>query len=1479
MKFTSKKAGRMLSALLAAVMIVTSIPQAVLTAHATEIGDTVTDPHTIVTETESDVSPDEDEILGTDDTAAPEEAAPIDKETSEDASSIDAETSEETPSEDAEISEETLPVDTETPNESQSLGLLEDDDITLTQFRVSFELSGHGNPIEPLEVAEGSTLSDSEDLQPTAKGFRFDGWYKDETLKQKWNFDTDTMTANITLYAKWTALFTVTFELSGHGDAIEPLEVDEGSKLIDSEDLQPTAEGLRFGGWYKNADFTEIWDFNTDTVTNNITLYARWTVTVTFELSGHGDEIEALTVDADSKLDNTSVPQPTANGYNFEGWYKDKDCTEQWNFNKDKVTQDITLYAKWQEVEEGTFIVTFNLSGLGNDFFLYPVADSTIAKPDDPQPAVEGYRFLGWYKESNYVTEWNFDEDTVTENITLYAKWEELTYTVTYDFSGKGENITISDIKFGSLLTQTEELTPTAEGYLFLGWYKDADFTQKWDFTRDTVTDNITLYAKWQEIEENKYMVTYNLSEHGDDIYVYVDQGSKLTRPDDPTDEGWLFINWYTDEEYQEAWDFEYDTVDSDLTLYAKWVQPTSLQVGAISPIPYTGKAITPAVSVYYSVYNEDGDETQTTLKVNKDYKVSYKNNINTNAYVLNGESSEDGDTPTGGSNSTGALGVGGFNPSLPHVIIEGKGNYSGKLYMNFEITQVSISDEEGNIAAGFTLKCNDQFPLGKPKADQKTITSLKYKVAMTEGKDYTAEITGAESTGSVISKDDPIFDKDGNGGDCTLTIMGIGNYTGTFTRPIIVRDKNTLLKNATISLGSKCKSKPLDEEGVTLIPAWYEEVEEEQYDKNGDPIEDADGNIKVKKKTVYKQYIDGDWVDCLWIYDEKKDDEVRRSLDKNNAFTVKIGSKWLQYGEDYDISYANNTSVGTATMTIKGTGEYTGSKSVNFKITKASGSGGKAFSASTITFMSGEDGGGWVSKITYDGTPKIQSVTLRTKKSTTIYDCGMENGDEEEYEVPYKYKDEDGEWVEDTKIKTRKHKHSKKNCEWHEEIEKVFAEDEYTVTYKNNILVGTATVIFTANPGSGYSGSFKKTFKITPINVAEFVTFVGDDETLEPDVYDYDVWVDTGKKDEDDEPIMKEKHIHKVNATRYMQETTIPYVKSGATLNFNLTSEISEEPLVLNRDYTISYKSHTKVTPLKKTKVYEEEEDDDGKTTNVWTGDYEFVADKSKMGTLVIKGKGNYSGTVNIKYQIVQGTMDTDNAKVTVARSAYDPKTKEYKPKVTVWTPNAGNLSSDEFSVKYDNNKKDAVTEYLNNGGDAPAPTVTVTFKKNGSYENLCDKKDADGNVEKYEPITLDPVTMEFYPNKLTAKNLYIIIDNENPKELVYTGKQVTNVRARVYYGTDAAVKAAKKAKVTNHKLLTDEKGSYKLIRLTEAVADEEGNYSDGAYTVTYGKNIAVGKNKGSITINGCGAYGGSVSQKFTIYQNPVYYHVVTVE
>ncbi len=67
--------------------------------------------------------------------------------------------------------------------------------------------------------------------------------------------------------------------------------------------------------------------------------------TVTFNTNGHGTAPENILAVKDSKI--TQPNKPTATGYTFDGWYKDKNCTTPWTFDTDTVTEKTTLYAKW----------------------------------------------------------------------------------------------------------------------------------------------------------------------------------------------------------------------------------------------------------------------------------------------------------------------------------------------------------------------------------------------------------------------------------------------------------------------------------------------------------------------------------------------------------------------------------------------------------------------------------------------------------------------------------------------------------------------------------------------------------------------------------------------------------------------------------------------------------------------------------------------------------------------------------------------------------------------------------------------------------------------------------------------------------------------------------------------------------------------------------------------------------------------------
>ena len=241
--------------------------------------------------------------------------------------------------------------------------------------------------------------------------------------------------------------YTVTFNTQGIGTAPAMLTVAEGSKLTAAQTPAPTAipSNKSFGGWFKDTSCTQPWNHATDTVTKDITLYAKWRnaspltpiepstplYTVTFNTQGIGTAPAMLTVAEGSKLTAAQTPIPTdiPTGKGFSGWFKDTSCTQPWNYNSDTVTADITLYAKWRNASpltpiEPLYTVTFNTRNLTSPLTpITVIKNHTIPATDIPNPTHRTWDFSGWYKDKNCNAQWNTASDTVTADITLYAKW------------------------------------------------------------------------------------------------------------------------------------------------------------------------------------------------------------------------------------------------------------------------------------------------------------------------------------------------------------------------------------------------------------------------------------------------------------------------------------------------------------------------------------------------------------------------------------------------------------------------------------------------------------------------------------------------------------------------------------------------------------------------------------------------------------------------------------------------------------------------------------------------------------------------------------------------------------------------------------------------------------------------------------------------------------------------------------------------
>ena len=217
--------------------------------------------------------------------------------------------------------------------------------------------------------------------------------------------------------------------------------------------------------------------------------------TVSFDMNGHGDAIDAIKVTEGKTV--AEPAEPKAEGYTFEGWYKEKECTNKWDFANDTVTEDITLYAKWTGA---IYTVTFDMGGKAANIEQKVENGKNATKPETP--TAEGFKFIDWYKDAAFTTLYDFSAP-ITADTTIYAKWVEgtaVTYTVSFNTNGVAASGMPADQTVEEGKTATKPAAdPSAEGYMFMGWYKEAAGNNEFDFTK-VITEDTVIFAKWSKI-------------------------------------------------------------------------------------------------------------------------------------------------------------------------------------------------------------------------------------------------------------------------------------------------------------------------------------------------------------------------------------------------------------------------------------------------------------------------------------------------------------------------------------------------------------------------------------------------------------------------------------------------------------------------------------------------------------------------------------------------------------------------------------------------------------------------------------------------------------------------------------------------------------------------------------------------------------------------------------------------------------------
>jgi uncharacterized repeat protein (TIGR02543 family) len=210
--------------------------------------------------------------------------------------------------------------------------------------------------------------------------------------------------------------------------------------------------------------------------------------------------------------------------------------------------------------DQQSYTITFNSNGGSAVPPITQLFGSAVATPT--APTLAGNTFAGWFSDVGLTTPYTFTT-MPSANITLYAKWTSINYSIAFNSNGGSAVATITQAAGSAVTTPT---APTKTGNTFAGWFSDVGLTTPYTFTTMPAA-NITVYVKWTV---NSYTITFNSV--GGSAVVAITQafGSAVTAPAAPTKSGYTFAGWYSDAGLTTPYTFS-TMPSANITLYAKW--------------------------------------------------------------------------------------------------------------------------------------------------------------------------------------------------------------------------------------------------------------------------------------------------------------------------------------------------------------------------------------------------------------------------------------------------------------------------------------------------------------------------------------------------------------------------------------------------------------------------------------------------------------------------------------------------------------------------------------------------------------------------------------------------------------------------------------------------------------------------------------------------------------------------------------------
>ncbi len=469
---------------------------------------------------------------------------------------------------------------------------------TLASYTITFDgngatFNGNGADSSPTqEIKGGHGTSITLPTAPTRTGYTFTGWNTEQGGRTGTRYDAKasyTIKGNVTLYARWSPIsYTITFDGNEATSTVPGIMTGDYDTSITLPPA-PSRTGYTFTGWNTEQGGrtgTRYAAKASYTIKGNVTLYARWSP-ISYTITFDGNEATSTVPDPETGDYDTSItlpPAPSRTGYTFTGWNTEQGGRTGTRYAAKAsytIKGNVTLYARWSPI---SYTITFD----GNE------ATSTVPDPETgdydtsitlpPAPSRTGYTFTGWNTEQGGRTGTRYAAKasyTIKGNVTLYARWSPISYTITFD--GNEATSTVPDPETGDYDTSiTLPPAPSRTGYTFTGWNTEQGgrtgtrYAAKASYT---IKGNVTLYARWSPIS---YTITFDGNEATSTVPdpETGDYDTSITLPPAPSRTGYTFTGWNTEQGGRTGTRYAAKasyTIKGNVTLYARW-----------SPISYT---------------------------------------------------------------------------------------------------------------------------------------------------------------------------------------------------------------------------------------------------------------------------------------------------------------------------------------------------------------------------------------------------------------------------------------------------------------------------------------------------------------------------------------------------------------------------------------------------------------------------------------------------------------------------------------------------------------------------------------------------------------------------------------------------------------------------------------------------------------------------------------------------------------------------